>query len=72
MLKRGRLLSLPLLAGRLTPAARGNVGASRGEVDAGLLNAFVLAVEQVRGCSFRAQAVVLFYRSFYFSPLVGD
>ncbi|CAN0152691.1 unnamed protein product, partial [Ectocarpus fasciculatus] len=33
---------------RLAPAARGNVGASRGEVDAGLLNAFVLAVEQGR------------------------
>lgn len=33
---------------RLTPAAEGNVGASRGEVDAGVLNAFVLAIEQVR------------------------
>ncbi|CAN0339737.1 unnamed protein product, partial [Ectocarpus sp. 12 AP-2014] len=32
----------------LTPAARGNVGASRGEVDAGMLNSFVLAVEQGR------------------------
>ncbi|CAM9442051.1 unnamed protein product [Pylaiella littoralis] len=33
---------------RLTPAAEGNVGASRGEVDAGVLNTFVLAVEQSR------------------------
>lgn len=42
--------SLPrvLAAHRLTPTADGNVGASRGEVDAGVLNAFVLAVEQVR------------------------
>lgn len=37
-----------LAARRLTPATEGNVGASRGEVDAGVLNAFVLAVEQVR------------------------
>lgn len=32
---------------RLTPASEGNVGASRGDVDAGVLNALVLEIEQV-------------------------
>lgn len=34
---------------RLVPAYDGGVGASRGEVDAGVLNTLVLAVEQVGG-----------------------
>lgn len=33
---------------RLVPASDGGVGASRGEVDAGVLNTLVLAVEEVR------------------------
>lgn len=46
---RAHTLVHALINRRLVPAYEGGVGASRGEVDAGVLNTLVLAVEQVGG-----------------------